>query len=164
MPKVQNAFKNDLPYIFTGLLEILVKVLRHRPHIHLLEKPRMASFALLGEALERALNLPVNSFADAYQCNYQGNILSVLDNSPVAVAVMGFLQDELNFSGTYLELLDKLNFYRPRQLGWPTSPKGLANSLRRLAPGLALVGIKLLFDEKPRSDGYHIEISRVIEN
>ncbi len=162
--ELDNSFNNDLPYIFTGLLEILVKVLRHRPHIRLLEKPRMASFALLGEALERALNLPANSFADAYQCNYQGNMLSVLDNSPVAVAVMGYLQDELNFSGTYLDLLDKLNFYRPRQLGWPTSPKGLANSLRRLAPGLALVGINLLFGEKHRNDGYHIEISRVIDN
>ena len=155
---LDGAFINDLPDIFTGLLNLLVKVLTIIPTITLDEKPRMASFAIVGEALVKALNLPDKSFENIYRCNYQENMLNALDSSSVAIAIISFIKEEKQFEGTYSDLLDKLNWHRTSHAGWPKSPKGLSNALKRLASSLRLAGIEIIFEEKPRKDGYHIKI------
>jgi hypothetical protein len=157
---LDSAFIKDLPRIFTGLLNLLVKVLSIIPNIKLDEKPRMASFALVGEALAQALNLPDKKFVNIYKCNYQENMLNSLDSSSIAIAVISLMNEEKQFEGTYLELLEKLCWHRSSSVGWPRSPKGLSNALKRLASALKLAGIEINFGEKPRNDGYHIRISK----
>lgn len=155
---LDTAFKRDLPFIFTGLLNLLVKVLSIIPTVELEESPRMVSFAIVGEALVKALNLPGHSFVEIYKNNYQNSMLNALDSSTVAVAVINYLKEESQFEGTYAELLDKLCWYRTSKINWPTSPKGLSNAIKRLALAFKLAGIEIFFEEKPRNDGYHIEM------
>jgi hypothetical protein len=153
-------FMRDYPAIFGGLLDVFSQILKILPSIKLSTKPRMASFALLGTALEEILHLDQGSFTQEYRGNYQDNMLSALDGSPVAVALIKFMSNQNDYCCTYGELLTKLSshIYRPEMAGWPKSAKGLANILKRQAPALAVVGIMLIFDEKPRSDGYHVTI------
>lgn len=156
--ELDTAFNHELPQIFTGLLDLLVKALSYIPSVNLREKPRMASFAILGKALELSLNLPDGSFEDTYRSNLQESMLSALDSSSVGVAVMNFIKKEQHYKGTYANLLEVLHWYQPWSQGWPKSPKGLSNALKRLAPALNIAGLRIVFEEKPRNDGYHIEI------
>ncbi|MBI2786150.1 MAG: hypothetical protein HYX60_07560 [Legionella longbeachae] len=158
---LESGFNHDLPYIFTGLLNLLVSVLRAMPTIKLVEKPRMASFAIVGEALAKVLHLPDRSFENIYRNNYQRNMIDTLDNSTVAVAVMSLLKEEQQFEGTYLDLMDKLYWHRPNHIGWPRSPKSLSNALKRLVSAFKLAGVEFYFEDKSRNDGYHLKITKL---
>src|SRR3990167_987701 len=164
--ELAKEFDCDKQKIFGALLDILSKVLKTLPTIQLETKPRMASFAVLGAALEKAMSLPSGSFAQEYKNNYHENILSAIENNPVAVALVKFMRDEKEYRCSYSDLLVKLSNYPYRpdsSIDFPKSAKGLSNFLKRHAPALELISIKISF-EKRTKDGYFITIINQGEN
>lgn len=53
--EIQNAFLEDWPKMVGSLLSLLAEVLERIPNIHLKKLPRMADFAILGEAVVQVL-------------------------------------------------------------------------------------------------------------
>ena len=53
--------------------------------------------------------------------------------------------------GSLSDLLGLLDHYKPAGEAWPKTPKGLGDSLRRLAPGLRQIGIEC--KSAPKSHG-----------
>jgi len=161
--EIYAEFEQEYPKFFGALLDVLVATLKEVPNIKLASKPRMADFAMLGTALEKAQNWENGSFLSEYEANRKENILSAMEHSPVVLAIIKFMQPRQRYEGTYSELYGTLNEYKPAMCGWPQSPKGLANQLKRHIYALRLVDLIVEFGGR-RKDGYYIYIYKVENN
>jgi phage/plasmid primase-like uncharacterized protein len=162
--ELQAAFNNDYPVILGGLLDALAGALQQLPNIKLLEKSRMADFAYLGTALEKTLGWPEGSFLHDYQLNREESITQAMEHSPIAIALLQFMETRTHYTGAYSALYNLLTVqYKPEMGGWPKSPKGLANMLKRQIPALKITGITITFDTIRKNDGYHLTIIRQLE-
>ena len=100
-------------------------------------RPRMADFAALGEAVFRVHGKagPVLSWPGTTTCGrmacYAPSIRHLSARRWPSLRRTG-----RRLHGTLSELLDRLDRYR-RGEAWPRSPKGLGDTLRRLAPRCA---------------------------
>ena len=93
-----------------------------------------------------------------------------LESSPVGVAVRDMVDDyhglsEVVFYGTVKALYEKLSASAHHSgEGWPRSPKGLSEALKRQTPALYSLGVDIVQSSKPeRTDsgrGFTIKISK----
>lgn len=161
-----ERFNAASPKIFGALLQLMINALKELPSVTLDEMPRMADFALLGEAVARSLKLPNGTFNMQLRENQNELMLNALESSPAAIAVLELARSSYSsqvFSGTYKQLLAKLEPYKSNDFeGWPKSAKGLADLLKRQAPGLKIAGVNISF--LPRSNnGYVVAITKRTE-
>lgn len=151
------------PVIFGALLDLFVKTLSVLPSVSIspAQRPRMADFAQLGEAMHRAMGQPAGEFLELYTQHRRDAIRRTVDSSPVAVACMEFVSTGRFYAGIVKGLLTQLNLIIPdKERGdyWPRSPRGLGDALRRVAPALRQIGIHVSVDAKPKRDGIHCEL------
>ncbi len=140
-------FEAAQPALVGALLDLFAKVLAMLPSVNIdrLERPRMADFAALGEALTMVLGGTAGAFLDRHASMRRESVLTTIDASPVGAALLAFIeQNPAGFEGSLTGLLAKLEVYRYRQPHefWPRSPKGLGDALRRLSPALRLIGFE----------------------
>ncbi|MDF1552457.1 MAG: hypothetical protein P1P84_05310 [Deferrisomatales bacterium] len=138
------------PRIFGALLDILSKVLRELPNVHLDSAPRMADFAVVGVALERAMNWEPGTFLRAFEENRLLAVASALDDDPVAQGIAALARREGFWHGRASDLLQELRGLVPRHLRkssvWPKDGRLLSLHLRRNAPGILSLGVEINFD------------------
>jgi len=159
--KLEQEFNQDQPYILGGLLTIFSKTLNILPKIKISNLPRMADFVLLGEAVHQATDVN-RSFKDVFMTNRTESLRRSLESSPVAIAIQEFSDSQVKWSGTVKSLKNILdNDYHQQGEGWPKSPKGLSEALRRSAPALREIGIEIDFLGHHR-DGAHISIQQLL--
>lgn len=166
LPKIKNRktevnleqeFDSDLPGILGGLLTIFSKSLVVLPSIRIKKFPRMADFALLGEAVHKALGIS-KSFNEVFLENRTESLRRSLESSPVAMAVQELLSTRGKFDGTIKQLKATLDEdFHQKGEGWPRSPKGLSEALKRTAPALREIGVGIEFLGH-RRDGSHISL------
>jgi hypothetical protein len=142
-------FEQVRPVIFGGLCTALSTALANLPTTKLERLPRMADFALWATAAEPALGLPPGAFLKAYEQNRQAAHHLILEDHPLAAAILGFMSDRESDEFTATHLLVALEEYTPRwerrDGSWPRSARALSSALRRLAPALRAVGIDVDF-------------------
>jgi hypothetical protein len=106
----------------------------------------MADFALWATACETALWEP-GTFWAAYSSNRDEAVENVISADPVAVAVRGLMDENVEWKGTASTLLNRLaevvDERTAKSKTWPTGPQQLANRLRRAATFLRTVGIEI---------------------
>lgn len=157
------ALSEASPGILGALLDLFVNTLAMLPKVVIppAQRPRMADFAQLGEAMTRAMGGKEGEFLTLYTNHRRDAIRRTVDSNPVSVACMEFVEKGHAYAGTVKGLLEKLNnFSMSMERGdyWPRSPRGLGDSLRRVAPALRQIGIQVSVDAKPRRDGVHCEV------
>lgn len=158
--EIKVSWEKAKPAIFGGLLDLFVKTLAILPTIKLKNPPRMADFTRLGEAMAIALNFPPGLFIELYTANRAENITAALESSPVGVAVRDmvdahFGQHPVVFYGTVKSLYETLsaNLHYNAE-GWPRSPKGLSEALKRQSPALLTLGINIEQSTKRETTKY----------
>lgn len=142
---IEERFEAAQPALLGSLLDLFVKVLAMLPGVVIApeDRPRMADFATLGEAVFRVNGKPDGAFLSSYHDMRKEGIHRTIDSSPVGAALVAYLADSPNgFNGPLSELLDRLERYRPHGEAWPRSAKGLGDALRRLAPALRMLGFE----------------------
>jgi hypothetical protein len=111
--------------------------------------PRMADFAIRAMSAERGTGWPPGRFIKAFALNRQQSHEGALDSSAIA----GHLRAIGAWKGTATKLLHRLNNLagdrEQRAKSWPGSARALAGELRRIAPSLLMVGLKVTFTKKP---------------
>ena len=133
--------------IFGALLSAVAEGLRLRPEVKLSRLPRMADFAVWGEAICQAIGEKPGAFLEVYDRNRGDATEAILDDSLVAAAVRSFMAGRPEWEGISSELLDALNRLHPDYADikvkgrWPKTPRGLSGHLRRFAPALCAVGL-----------------------
>ncbi|MEW6611473.1 MAG: hypothetical protein ACOY5C_08005 [Pseudomonadota bacterium] len=158
-------FETNQATILAGLLDLFAATLRVLPTISLEPLPRMADFAMLGEAMFKALGR-AGSFAELYQHRREQAVIEGLESSPVACAVQDYMERHpAGFMGTVKQLFTALEQYRQDGEAWPKSPRGLGDLLRRNAPGLRVAGIGVQWDDtRPggrHRDGVHVILRHI---
>jgi len=139
---VMLEFEDARRRIFGALLDALAGALKELPGVPKTGLPRMADFARMGIATERALGWPPGSFMEAYDADRAASCAASLEGSPVGQAVLALVARG-PFEGTATALLRKLrDSEQALNNGWPRHPKALANSLKRIAPALRAAGVK----------------------
>lgn len=164
--EINAAFEEAKPRIFGALLDLLVKTLAQLPKVKLTKPPRMADFTRLGEAMMQAQGHASGKFDTLFKANRQESVARAMEASPVAVAVREMVdahpgQSAIVFQGTMKKLLDELGKYRHDADGWPRSPRGLGDALKRQSPALAELGINIEFSGKTR-DGFTVAVKKNI--
>lgn len=160
-----EALQREAPAVMAGLLDLFARTLVALPDVRIdpAERPRMADFAQLGEAMHRAMGGAAGAWLATYVAHRRDAIRRTVDASPVAQACIDLVERGDRFSGTVKDLLERFNALgvasnAERGDYWPRSPKGLGDALRRVAPALRQIGVHLSIENKPRRDGVHCEL------
>ncbi|MGF1472426.1 MAG: hypothetical protein ACFB50_11905 [Rubrobacteraceae bacterium] len=140
-----REFETTRPAILAALFEAVSGALRSVEAVRLEGMPRMADFAVWVTAAEEALGWEPGAFMDAYTGNRLEATDSALDADPVATAVLEFMSDRDEWTGTSSELWAALGELVDEGVrhtkAWPGAPNALTGRLKRLAPTLRGVGI-----------------------
>ena len=156
-----RLFNEIRPRLFGRMLDAIQIGLGRLPSVKLDKLPRMADYCKWGVAIEEAIGFPAGSFLRAYDNNREDTHAAAIDASPLAQAVVFYLDRErAEWAGTSLQLLMTITeFLKTPNLKhpeierllhhpkFPNSPATLSNELGRVEPNLERLGIKL---ERPR--------------
>ena len=160
-----EALDQHAPAIMGGLLDLFSRTLATLAEVQIdpADRPRMADFAQIGEAMHRATGGEPGGWLARYVRHRKDAIRRTIDASPVAHACIEFAESGNRHAGTVKQLFETLNARAgmhtfERGDYWPRSPKGLADALRRVAPALRQIGIHAAIEAKARRDGVHCEL------
>lgn len=154
--ELRAAFERSRPRLLGSLYAAIARGLATRPSVKLKSLPRMAGFAIWGEAVCRGLGHPEGAFLAAYLANHDASALTTLEDSPVASAFfeLGRMTPTDEWSGTLGELLNELRSKLPEGVSpgpsWPQTPKGLASHVRRIAQPLRTAGVNIVFNGRTK--------------
>lgn len=169
--QLEREFVTLQPVILGALLDIAAKVLELLHSITLAVMPRMADFARLGVAVERACGWLEGSFLKAYAENVTGMSMLALESGlggllvPLVEAELARRELSPVWSVSMKELLRRLrdSVHEDRERRWlPTTERSLRSGLDRLAPSLLSVGVRVTFPERTR-EGARVRFERASE-
>jgi hypothetical protein len=156
-----RAFHAERPGILGAVFDAIAGALRELPSVHLTELPRMADYAVWGEAVSRALGWGPETFVSTYTDNRKEATMSDLLDSPVASALLEVARRVPELSGTAGELHARLTEITGKKVAasaaWPKTAARLSQELRQLAPQLRLHGVNVSFER--RNEGRIIVLS-----
>ena len=143
-------FTLDYPRILGGLLDAVVTGMRLRPTDKLAELERMADFTRWGEASAQGAGWAPGTFVTAYRANRHAVNSVMLEESPLAQALLSLAKYHGPWKGTLTQLLELIAGYTGycslTTPGWPTTPVVASAELRRIAPQLRMFGLSVTFE------------------
>lgn len=143
---LRESIAEARPRLLGALLDLFAATLAGLPAVDIPaeQRPRMADFARLGEAMVRAMGHAPGTFLALYRENREDAIHRTIDALPVAAAALEWVSNNpLGFEGTAKALFAELASYKPDDAtGWPKSPKGFADAMRRATPSLRVLGVE----------------------
>lgn len=148
-------FEDKLPMIFGSILDTISKAMFYKESIKLEQTPRMADFAIWGSAIAKALGYKEGVFMDAYWKNIDSQDMEILYEDTTAGAIMQFMENKYEWSGTASELLEELerllDFSSRKSL--PKSHSALSRKLNSLAVTLKKADIvfKKVINDRARN-------------
>jgi hypothetical protein len=155
-----REFETARPLILGALLDAVSGALHECENVRIERLPRMADFAQWATAAESSLGLKTGAFMAAYTGNRASSNDLALESSPVAAAVLTFVNIEEDWQGTSSELLKALNDRTgedvQRQPGWPKAANALSGALKRLAPNLRAAGVNVSRPNRAGKNGARI--------
>jgi len=145
-------FESARPRILGAILTAVSTALANVATTKLATMPRLADFATWVSAAEPALPWELGAFLAAYTANRERANSLALEGSPVAVALIGFLERAQRWEGTATKLLtilsSRVDERTSKEKSWPRDGRALSGTLRRLAPNLRTAGITLDFERQ----------------
>ena len=147
------------PKLLAYIFDILVKTLQLKPTIKLDDLPRMADFALWGEAIARAMGYKELEFINAYYDNIGKQNIEAVENHPLGQAISKFFEKEVEDSsqgfwqGSPAELLEQLEKIAQESKintnlkSWPKEVRWLTRRLNQIRSNLLEgLGIEVIID------------------
>jgi len=132
--EVDAEFEGMKPGLLGYIFDILVKALSIKPMIKLQRKPRMADFAVWGEAIARAMGCKELEFLEAYYSVLERQNVDAVEATLVGPAIV-------NFVGTWPQGTTE----------WEGSPDDLLDELRKVAEGFRIDTRDSMFPKKSNS-------------
>ncbi len=115
----------------------------------------MADFAESCEIISRCMDYPENAFIDAYRENINNQNDEIIEASPVAEAIIVFMENKNQWTGTPTQLLQQLgdiisqvdpNIRKSKY--WPRIPARLTYKINEIIPNLLKRSIEVVTGEK----------------
>ena len=144
-----NAFHADYPLILGSILDAVVGGLRELPSVHLTNLPRMADFAIWGEAVARAMGFGSEQFLSTYNDNRKEAVRTELEESPLGTVMLAIAAGGGTFSGSpsdfYASLTRGIGPKGSALARWPKTISQFSSELRHIAPQLLVHGLSIEF-------------------
>ena len=146
--KMLLEFEEQRPLILGAIFNVISKAKALRGSIELDNLPRLADFTLWGCAITEALGHSKEEFLEAYYDNIGDHHDEVIQASPVASALVSFMEDHEDWEGSPTELHSELEDIAISQKisikskEWPKAPNILTRRLNELETNLIEVGIR----------------------
>jgi energy-coupling factor transporter ATP-binding protein EcfA2 len=136
-----KKFEEKRAGILGGIFDTIVLAMKLLPDVDLKELPRMADFTKWGYAIAEAAGYEGEDFLRAYSNNIDQQNQEAIEASPVAQAIIEFMKDKENWSGTAASLLQRINqiaFFNDLKSSvlWPKDPQWLSKRLNEVEPNL----------------------------
>jgi hypothetical protein len=149
--EIEFRFDYMKPKLLGYIFDTLAKTLQIAPTVQLSDLPRMADFAVWGEAIARAMGCKELEFINAYYDNIGRQNIEATENHPLSQAIMKYFesnpqQEEL--AGSPKEVLEVLETTAvhsgidTNQSSWPKSANWLSKRLNQIGSNL-LEGLKI---------------------
>jgi hypothetical protein len=132
--EVDAEFETMRPGLLGYIFDILVNALSIKPTIKLERKPRMADFAVWGEAIARAMGCKELEFLDAYYSVLERQNVDAVEATLVGPAIVHFVDT-----------------WQQERTTWEGSPDELLNELRRVAEAFGIDTRDSMFPKKANS-------------
>ena len=160
--ELDSAFAAAHGRILGALYDAVACALKRWPTTRVAKLPRMADFAKWIVAASPALGWSGERFLAVYRANREKGIATEIDASPVAAALLRFMQERSEWTGTASDLYELLTPLAGDAVqhtrAWPASPRALSGALKRLAPSLKSgehIGVIHGQDDTRTPDGKH---------
>jgi Bifunctional DNA primase/polymerase, N-terminal len=150
--KVESDIMADFmqlrPQLLGYIFDILVKALQIKSTIKLNDLPRMADFAIWGEAIARAMGYKDLEFINAYYENIGKQNIEAIENHPLGQTVAKFFEEDIqakskmSWEGQPAKLLEELEIVAQRHKvntnhkSWPKEVRWLTRRLNQIRSNL----------------------------
>ena len=165
------------PKLLAYILDTIVKALEIKPTIKLNDSPRMADFAVWGEAIARAMGYKDLQFLSVYYDNIGKQNVEAIDNSPLGQAIVKLINKEegqCSWVGPLSKALEELNAIAVdnnlnTSKAWPKAPHSLSRRLKPLlsnlheGPGIKITITRNTAGDRKVRGTFRIIISPVIQ-
>ncbi|WP_019177682.1 bifunctional DNA primase/polymerase [Methanomassiliicoccus luminyensis] len=157
IPEEERKDEEQLKADFTAMrgqvlgfiFSTLSKALGLKNEVHLDRRPRMADYAIWGEALSRALGEDAGKFIAAYQGSIKSGVEEALNADPLALAIMQMFAEpeRLHYIGPADDLYRKLSDVAKEKSidisgkRWPGAANALSRRMREIVDDLKDQGI-----------------------
>jgi hypothetical protein len=137
--------------------DVLARAIARKPSLRLSRRPRLADWGEYAAAVYEVMGWGAETFLS--DCNevVKAQNRSTLDGSPVAQAVIRFMEDRVAYEGTSTELHKKLEAVAEdigvsvaRDKAWPKSARWLWRRIQEVVPLLVAAGIGATRSEEKR--------------
>lgn len=160
--ELDQQWQQHGPRIYGGLLKLFASALQHLPNVEIPEqqRPRLLDFALLGEAVHKALGIK-KSFATLFNQRISGSLQESAMRSPGVQALIQVAQENwkdkevFKFDGNYAQLLERIRGADVfiLQCANVPHPAGLATSVKTHLEALTLMGFTIHWVRNQREMG-----------
>ena len=145
---IMAEFMQLRPKLLGLIFDLLVKALQIKSTIKLNDLPRMADFALWGEAIAKAMGYKDLEFIQAYYENIGKQNIEAIENHPLGQTVVKFYEEEMqakslmSWEGQPAKLLDELELVAQRHKintnhkSWPKEVRWLTRRLNQIRSSL----------------------------
>lgn len=141
----RRKFEADLPAALGGLLDAVSCALRNIETTPVDRTARMADFAQWAAAASSQLGWTPEIFYATYANNRENAEDSILESSPVAMAIEALAKSQGEWTGTMGDLFERIA-PQPIPREWPKNPRGLSGILRRYSPVLRGRGVEICME------------------
>lgn len=158
--ELDRVYGQIAPELLGALLDVMVAVLRELPVVELNEHARMADFARILAALDRARPDLTGGTALRTYLGQRGRIAEqVVESDCLAEAIQLHMESCSDLGGTAGDLLGILSPEKPPR-DWPKNGQAMTGRLKRIRPALLGGGIEVGIPDRRTNKGRVITICR----
>jgi hypothetical protein len=161
-----ERFEAERPELLGALFGVLAKAIARKPSLQLSRRPRLADWGEYAAAVYEVMGWGAELFLSDWDEIIKVQNRSTLDGSPVAQAIIKFMEDRESFEGSSTELHKKLESIAEeigvsivRDKAWPKSARWLWRRIQEVVP--LLVGVSIEASRERDEAGTTISLRRV---
>ena len=147
--QIWELFAREHPGVLGALFDTLSQAIALKASIKLFRRPRLADWGEYAAAVYEVLGWGAETFLKDWDEVVKVQNQATLDGSPVAQAIIKFMQDKEEYTGTSSEMHSKLKVVAAqlgvdvdRDKAWPKSARWLWRRIKEVLPLLVAAGIE----------------------
>jgi hypothetical protein len=144
-----ERFEVEHPKLLGALFDVLSQAIAHKPSLRLSRRPRLADWGEYAASVYEVMGWGAETFLADWDEVVKVQNQATLDGSPVAQAIIRFMEDKTEYTATSSELHSKLKVVAAqlgvdvdRDKAWPKSARWLWRRIKEVLPLLVAAGIE----------------------
>jgi hypothetical protein len=164
-----ERFEAEHPKLLGALFDVLSQAIARKPSVKLSRRPRLADWGEYAASVYEVMGWGAETFLEDWDEVVKVQNQATLDGSPVAQAIIKFMEDKEEYTGTSSEVHKKLEAVAEslgvstvRDKAWPQSARWLWKRIKEVLPLLITAGIEATREHTDK--GTAIALLRVPRN